>query len=328
MRPAEIATPLQIGSVTLPSRILCGPMAGVSDLSFRLLCMEMGAGLAVTELISAKAITYHNVKTREMLRTDPAEHPVAVQLFGSDPEVFAQAAAQIEDESFELLDVNMGCPVHKVFQNGEGAALMRDPGRIEAIVRALTSVSSRPVTVKMRAGTDAAHINAVACALAAERGGARMITVHARTRDQFYEGRADWSVIRAVREAVSVPVIGNGDVTDPESAAAMIETTGCDGIMVARASQGNPWIFRDILTTLTTGTRPPTPTGAERLAMLRRHIDRMRAACGDFVTVREMRRHVASYSAGLPHAARLRARVNTITTVDELLSVCASFFTP
>lgn len=325
--------PLTIGSLTLPHHIMFAPMAGVSDLPFRLLCHEQGSALGVTELISAKAITYRNRNTYAMLETHPDEGPVAIQLFGSEPDVFAEAirlmrahAEEQDNRRCDVLDLNMGCPVPKVVSNGEGSALMKDPRLIEEIVRACVQAAACPVTVKMRSGFDKQHVNAVECALAAEAGGASMITVHARTRDQMYSGRADWRVIRAVKEAVKVPVTGNGDVTDGDSAKRMFEETGCDGIMIARAAQGNPWVFREVLHELRTGEALSRPSAEEVYEMILRHASLLMQDKGEYVAVREMRKHIAWYTAGFKGAARMRDRVNLIEDMDALKSECAAFF--
>ena len=346
--------PLKIGGVTLAHNIVFGPMAGFSDLPFRLLCHEQGSALGVTELISAKAITFRNKNTAAMLQTHPEEGTVAVQLFGHEPEVFAEAVrrmGELEDGSsgfsrddkdtrdnrgvrYDILDINMGCPVPKVVGNGEGSALMKDPRLIEEIVRACVSAvkqdeagtAFRPVTVKMRSGFDTEHVNAVECALAAEAGGASAVTVHARTRDRMYSGKADWRIIRAVKEAVNIPVIGNGDVTDGKSAKAMMEETGCDGVMVARGAQGNPWIFREILHYLETGEEKENPSAEEKLQMVERHLELLTAYKGEYTAVREMRGHLAHYTKGMQGAARMREAVNTTDNSVALREACRRFF--
>ncbi|MBR0091507.1 MAG: tRNA dihydrouridine synthase DusB [Lachnospiraceae bacterium] len=320
--------PLTIGNFTLEHNILFGPMAGISDLPFRLLCHEAGAALTCTELISAKAITYKNRNTASLLELHPEEHPVAVQLFGHEAEVMAEGVRMLS-VCPDILDLNAGCPVPKVVSNGEGSALMKTPRLIEELVRAMREGAAGPdipVTVKIRAGFDPQHINAVECALAAEAGGAAAVTVHARTRDQMYAGKADRTVIRAVKEAVRIPVIGNGDVRDAESAKRMMEETGCDGVMIARAAQGNPWIFREVVHELQTGEKLPRPSGAEIHAMILRHADLLVQYKGEYVAVREMRKHIAWYAAGFKGAARLRDRVNCIENMQELREICRSFF--
>ena len=238
---------MNIGSVAIPDNLILAPMAGVSDLPFRLLCREQGAGLAVMEMVSAKAILYRNKNTEELMRTAPEDHPVSLQLFGSDPDIVSEIALQIEERPYDILDFNMGCPVPKIVKNGEGSALMRDPEKAARIVRACVRKIHKPMTVKIRKGFNDQEVNAVELAKRLEDAGAAAITVHGRTREQFYSGKADWDIIRQVKEAVKIPVIGNGDVNSPESARAMMQETGCDAVMIGRAARGNPWIFRQIL---------------------------------------------------------------------------------
>ncbi|MBQ3393063.1 MAG: tRNA dihydrouridine synthase DusB [Lachnospiraceae bacterium] len=316
-RPAW-GEPLQIGSVTISGRAVFAPMAGVSDLTFRLLCKEQGAALVCMEMISAKAIVYGNRRTRELWETDPAEAPVSLQLFGHEPEVFAEACGIIEKERFDILDINMGCPVPKVTGNHEGSALMKDPALIEKIVRACVEHSSRPVTVKIRKGFDEEHLNAVECALAAQEGGASAVAVHGRTRAQMYSGQADWTCIAAVKEALRIPVIGNGDVTGAESALRMMEETGCDAVMAARAARGNPWIFREIDAALKGKPVPERPVRKEVIRMLLRHADMLCRQKGETIGMRQMRGHAASYLSGFPGAARVRGKINRVNTLEDL----------
>lgn len=307
-----------IGKVKIPNRTILAPMAGVSDLPFRLLCHEHGAGLVCMEMISAKAITYQNKNTRLLLETLPQEHPVSLQLFGHEPEVMARACEMIEGESFDLLDINMGCPVPKIVNNKEGSALMQDPALIEALVKAAVAHTSRPVTVKLRKGFDEQHLNASECAKAAEAGGASAVAIHGRTRPQMYMGKADWNTIKEVVSAVSIPVFGNGDVTDGPSARQMLEETGCQAIMIGRAAQGNPWIFAQVNHYLETGEELPKPTRQEIIQMVLRHAQLQRQHKGENVGMREMRKHVAWYMAGFPGAAKVRGQVNCVTTFEEL----------
>lgn len=317
---------LTIGSVTLDNNVILAPMAGVTDLPFRLLCREQGAGLVCMEMVSAKAIHYNNKNTEELLTVHPGEAPASLQLFGSDPEILAQVAARIEERPFAILDFNMGCPVPKVVNNGEGSALMRDPGLTERILTALVRAVRKPVTVKIRKGFDENSVNAVEIARIAEGCGVAAVAVHGRTRSQYYSGRADWDIIRQVKEAVKVPVIGNGDVTDPETAAAMLAETGCDGVMIGRAAQGNPWIFRETARYLEDGTRLPRPDNSEKKAMVLRHAALMREAKGEFTAVREMRKHLAWYTAGMPHSARFRGMINSMETMEALLDGVEEIF--
>lgn len=316
----------RIGDVTVPNRTVLGPMAGVTDLPFRVLCKEQGAGLLYTEMVSAKAITYHNKNTRHLLEKDPSEHPVAVQLFGSEPDVVAEGAAMIEDDTFDIFDLNMGCPVPKVVNNGEGSALMKDPDLAAAIVSALVKRVHKPVTVKIRKGFDDNHLNAVEFAKRMESAGVSAIAVHARTREQYYSGSADWDLIRRVKEAVRVPVIGNGDVTDARSAKRMLEETGCDGVMTARAARGNPWIFREINQFLDSGKIPPRPTPEETAEMILRHAKMIVEYKGEKTGIREMRKHVSWYTAGMRNSSGIRRRVNETETLADLEALIYEFF--
>ena len=308
---------LMIGDVELPNNLILAPMAGVTDLPFRLLCREQGAGLLCMEMVSAKAIYYRNRNTEALLSIDEREPPVSLQLFGSDADIISEMAGQIEDRPFSILDINMGCPVPKVAGNGEGSALMKDPALVEAIVTKTVRAVRKPVTVKIRKGFDGEHVNAVEIAKIAEAGGASAVAVHGRTREQYYHGKADWDIIRQVKEAVRIPVIGNGDVVSPESAKAMFDETGCDGIMVGRGAQGNPWIFRQILHWMETGEKI-RPSAEEVREMILRHARLLVEHKGVYTGIREMRKHVAWYTAGYPGSARLRARVNEVTELCEL----------
>ena len=309
-------------TIDFKNRIALGPMAGVTDLPFRLLCKEMGCDLMTTEMISAKGLMYNNHKTEILLLTDEVEHPIGVQLFGSDPDIMAGEAEKIaRDRDFDFIDINMGCPVPKIVGNGEGSALMKNPALAADIVRAMTSRIDIPVTVKIRAGFDADNINAPEMAKALEEAGAAAIAVHARTREQFYSGTADWSIIKAVKKSVSIPVIGNGDITSAEDVKRMKEETGCDSVMVARAAKGNPWIFREIKAGLAGEEIPPRPTLEEIKAMMKRHIELMVKLKGEYIGVREMRKHIAWYTEGIKNSARLRRLVCAATHTEELLQL-------
>lgn len=317
---------LQIGNVTIPNNIILGPMAGVSDLPFRLLCHEQGAGLVCMEMVSGKAITYKNKKTGDLMEIHEGEHPVSLQLFGSEPDTLAKAVEMISDRPFDILDINMGCPVPKVVSNGEGSALMKNPSLIEDLVRSVKSVTDRPVTVKIRKGFTDKSVNAVECALAAQAGGADAVAVHGRTREQYYSGKADWSIIARVKEAVSIPVIGNGDIVDTDSAKRMIDETGCDGVMVARAAQGNPWIFREIAAGLQGLSIPDRPSPREVYEMIMRHADLQLQYKGEYIGIREMRKHVSWYTAGYPNSAKLRDAVNAMEDMESLKKACRDVF--
>lgn len=316
---------LKIGNVELSNPCVLAPMAGVTDLPFRLLCREQGAGLLCTEMVSAKAISFHNKNTESLMQTGPGEHPVSLQLFGSEPELMGRIAAQIEERPFDILDVNMGCPVPKVVNNGEGSALMKQPKLVEAIVTAMVKSVKKPVTVKIRKGFDEEHVNAVEIAKIIEASGAAAIAVHARTREQYYSGQADWEIIRQVKESVSIPVIGNGDVDSPQKAQRMLQETGCDGVMVGRAARGNPWIFRQITHYLDTGELLEKPSRVQVAKMMLRHGELLAEYKGEYTALREMRKHVAWYTSGYPHSASLRRRVNELTTMESLCALVKEF---
>jgi nifR3 family TIM-barrel protein len=314
---------VKIGNVTLDNPFILGPMAGVTDQPFRILCHEMGAALVCMEMVSANAVKYGNKKTLEFINISENEHPVSMQLFGPDPETMAIAATQLAEEPFDILDINMGCPVPKIVNNQEGSALMRDPSLIEKVVRACKENSSRPVTVKIRRGFDADHINAVECALAAQEGGASAVAVHGRTREQMYSGTADWSTIADVKKALQIPVIGNGDVVDGPSAKRMMDETGCDAVMIARAAQGNPWIFREVNAYLDRGVILERPPRRDIVRMILRHADMLCECKGERVGMREMRGHVHNYLSGFPGASRVRKSVNSVTTKTQLQALLA-----
>lgn len=309
---------LQIGNVTLENNLILAPMAGVSDLPFRLLCREQSAGLVCMEMVSAKAILYKNRNTEELLTIDPKEHPVSLQLFGSDPDIISEIAKQIEERPFDILDLNMGCPVPKVVNNGDGSALMKNPRLAGEIIEKTARAIKKPLTVKIRKGFDDAHVNAVELAHIAQESGAAAVAVHGRTREQYYAGHADWDIIRQVKEAVSIPVIGNGDIRTPEDVAAMAEQTGCDGYMIARGAEGNPWIFRQILHYFETGEHLSRPDFSEVTEMLLRHA-KMQIDCkGDYTGIREIRKHAAWYTAGYRNSSKLRGRINEVENYEQL----------
>lgn len=318
---------LMIGRVETENLLILAPMAGVTDLPFRLLCREQGAGLLCMEMVSAKAIYYRNKNTEKLMETDSREHPVSLQLFGSDPDLLGEIAGQIQDRPFDILDFNMGCPVPKVVNNGEGSALMLDPDRVEKILKALVRNSRKPVTVKIRKGFDDRHINAVEIARIAESAGVSAVAVHGRTREQYYAGKADWNIIREVKEAVRIPVIGNGDICSAEDVRKMEKETGCDGFMIGRAARGNPWIFRQILQELETGEKAKRPSYEEVRDMLLRHARMLIAFKGEYIGIREMRKHAGWYLAGFRGASRLRGKINETGSYEEMEELLMSLKT-
>lgn len=307
---------MKIGNVTLKNNVVAAPMAGVTDLPFRLLLKEQGAGLVCSEMVSAKAIYYNNKNTEALMLTDERERPFSLQLFGSEPELMADMVKKIEGRPFDMIDINMGCPVPKVVNNGEGSALMKQPLLAGRMIEAMAKVTKKPVTVKMRKGFDDTCINAVEMAHIAQESGAAMVTVHGRTREQYYHGKADWDIIRQVKEAVSIPVIGNGDIDSPEAAQAIFRQTGCDGIMIGRGLQGNPWLISQIL------YGKQKPTLEEVVAMILRHARMQIEFSGEYLGIRQMRKHVAWYTTGYPGSSKLRGMVNRVenmAALEELL---------
>ena len=309
--------PLKIGSVTLPNNLILAPMAGVTDLPFRLLCKEQGAGLLCMEMVSAKAILYKNRNTESLLEIDPRENPVSLQLFGSDPEIISKIAHQIEDKPFDILDLNMGCPVPKIVNNGEGSALMKNPKLAGEIIRETVKAIDKPVTVKIRKGFDDEHINAVEMAKIAEDAGAAAVAVHGRTREQFYSGRADWDAIARVKASVRIPVFGNGDLNTAEEALRRMRESGVDGVSIARGATGNPWIFSRFAR-LKQGLPAPEPDDEERIAAAMRHARMLAEWKGEAVAIREMRKHAAWYTRGMYGAAQMRPALYAAETLEGL----------
>lgn len=308
----------KIGDVEIKNPFVLAPMAGVTDLPFRKLCKEQGAGLICTEMVSAKAISFHNKNTEALMEIDPCEHPVSLQLFGSEPQLMAEVAAAIESRPFDILDINMGCPVPKVVNNGEGSALLKDPRLIGRIISAVSRAVKKPVTAKMRIGFEGYPVDPAETAKIMEASGAAAIAVHGRTRQQYYSGQADWEAIRRVKEAVKIPVIGNGDVDSPEKAEALLKETGCDAVMIGRAVRGNPWIFRELNHYFATGEKLPRPSVEELRETILCHARMQIDKKGEFTGIREMRKHVAWYTAGMRHSAGLRRESNLISSYEEL----------
>lgn len=309
---------INIGSVELENNVFLAPMAGVTDLPFRILCKEMGCGLVYSEMVSAKGILYGNKNTEKLLEVAEEERPVAVQLFGAEPEILGKMAQKLESSDIDIIDVNMGCPAPKIVKNGEGSALTKDPKRVGAIVKAIVEAQKKPVTIKFRKGFDDGHLNAVEIAKIAEANGAAAVAVHGRTREQYYSGKADWESIRQVKNAVSIPVIGNGDVFTPQDAKALFEETGCDAIMVGRGAQGNPWIFRRVLHYLETGELLLEPTQEEKILKSLRHAKMLIEYKGEYIGIREMRKHISWYLKGIKGAAELRGRINKAASYKEI----------
>ena len=312
---------MRIGNVEIDNNLVLAPMAGVTDLPFRILCREQGCGLLYTEMVSAKAILYNNKNTEALLEVEPGENPISLQLFGSDPQIMADMAKRLEERPFDIFDVNMGCPVPKIVNNGEGSALMKNPLLVGQIVEAMAKAVKKPVTVKIRKGFNDELVNAPEIAHIVEESGGAAVAVHGRTREQYYSGKADWDIIRQVVERVNIPVIGNGDVNSAEDVLAMEEQTGCAGVMIGRGARGNPWIFSRINEYRRTGVLPPRPNVDEIKAMIKKHAALQLKYKGEYIGVREMRKHVAWYTSGLKNSSALRNAVNMTETMDELMKL-------
>ncbi|WP_419073770.1 tRNA dihydrouridine synthase DusB, partial [Phascolarctobacterium succinatutens] len=316
---------MNIGNIELSAPLALAPMAGITDLPFRLICRRLGCGMTVSEMVSAKGLLYKNVKTTEMLRIDDGERPTAIQLFGSVPAELAEAARMVEASGADMIDFNMGCPVPKIVNNGEGSALMKNPQLAHDILAAMVKAVKIPVTVKFRAGWDDANRNAVEVARAMEAAGVSAVAVHGRTRQQFYEGKADWSIIADVKQAVKVPVFGNGDIFTVADGLRMLEQTGCDGLMIGRGADGNPWLFTALAAALRGEPLPQPPSLKERLAQAAEHLEMLSAYKNEVVAVKEMRRHISAYLKGMPHAAEFRGRFHKVDTQEQFSELLAEY---
>ncbi|SHH42288.1 tRNA-U20-dihydrouridine synthase [Caloranaerobacter azorensis DSM 13643] len=314
---------MKIGNIETKNNVFLAPMAGITDMAFRLICSELGAGLVYSEMISSKGLYYEDKKTYELMKIDKNERPIALQIFGHEPDIMAHVVLSVlnKRDDIDIIDINMGCPAPKIVKNGDGSALLKEPKIVRQIVRAVVKASNKPVTVKIRMGWDEKNINAVEIAKIIEEEGASLVVIHGRTREQFYSGKANWDIIREVKNNVSIPVVGNGDIFIPEDAKRMIDYTGCDGVMIGRGSQGNPWIFKRIVALIEDGEEIPPPTNREKIDMAIKHLELLIKLKGEKIAVREMRKHIGWYIKGMPKAADMRRRINTIDNKDEIIDV-------
>ena len=316
---------MKIGNIEFANNVFLAPMAGVTDMAYRAICKQFGCGLTYTEMVSAKGMYYKSENTRELMTLAPEEQPAAIQIFGSDADILASIAAEVQAAGADIIDINMGCPTPKIVKNGDGSALMLKPELVAEIVKKVTSAVTVPVTVKIRKGWDEHHINAVEIAQVAEQNGAKAVTVHGRTREQFYSGQADWEIIKKVKQAVRIPVIGNGDVVSPETAEKMLELTGCDGIMIGRGAEGNPWIFRRIIEYLKSGKLLPEPSYAEKVEMAIVHLEKTIELKGEVIGVKEMRKHLAWYLKGMPGSSVIKTEVFKLDKVEAVKKLLQAY---
>ena len=314
---------MKIGNIETKNNVFLAPMAGVTDLVFRVICKEMDCGMVYSEMVSAKGVQHNNKNTKELLKVDERERPVAMQMFGSDPEIMAEMARKLNEyEDIDILDINMGCPAPKIVKNGEGSALTLNPKLVGKIISAVSKASEKPVTVKFRKGVDDQHLNALEIGKIAEESGAKAVTIHGRTREQYYAGKADWDIIKALKEEIkTIPVIGNGDIFTPEDAKKMLEYTGCDAVMIGRGSQGNPFIFKRTVEYLESGVLLPEPTWEDRLDVAEKHMDMLADYKGEVIGIREMRKHLGWYIKGLPHSAEMRVKINATSGRENMRDV-------
>lgn len=317
---------MQIGNITLKNNVFLAPMAGITDMPFRILCKEQGCSLVYSEMVSAKGMHFQNAKTYKLIEASSFERPISVQIFGCDPFIMASIAEKLNHCDIDFIDINMGCPTPKITKNGEGSALMRQPKLVAKIVKKVSNVSAHPVTIKIRKGWDDNSVNAIEIAKIAEENGAKAIAVHARTREQFYEGTADWNIIKEVKSHISIPVIGNGDIKCPEDAKNMLNFTGCDAIMIGRASRGNPWIFNQVISFLDGSVKIPLPSFDERKNMILRHLNLLIEHKGEAQGVREMRKHIAWYIKGLNNSAQIKNKIFKATSINEVTSLIEEYF--